>query len=83
MLRLVCGFTQFSFLINFNDGILSPPTPFKRWGHFNFEKLKSFGGSPYGEHSDNGKQRRGGGHNSGQNNCHTIVFFFFKKKRLL
>ena len=53
-----------------------PTPPFKRWEHFNFEKLKSFGGSPYWEHSDNGNQRRGGGHNSGQNNYHTIAFFF-------
>ena len=74
MLRFVCRFPQFPFLINF-DGVLPPPPPptpplFKRWGHFNFEKLKSFRGraflsygrtSAYGEHSDNGNQRRGGG----------------------
>ena len=50
MLRFVCGFTQFSFLINFNDGVLPPPPPFKRWGHFNFEKLKSFGGRAFFHH---------------------------------
>ena len=51
MLRFACEFTQFSFLINFNDGVLPPPPPpFKRWGHFNFEKLKSFGGRGFFHH---------------------------------
>ena len=86
MLRFVCGFPQFSFLINF-DGVLPPPTPFKRWGHFNFEKLKSFReelslsygrASPYGEHSDNGNQRRGGG--IIQVKTIILLHFFFQGK---
>ena len=90
MLRFVCRFTQFSFLFNFNDGVLPPPTPFIRWGHFNFEKLKSFGGRAFFHHMG-GQVHMGntvimvtkgeeGGHNSGQNNYHTIAFFFKKKQ---
>ena len=62
--------------------LLSPPP--KRWGDFNFEKLKSLGrrvfslyrgeDKPIWGDSDNGNER-GGGHNSGQNNYRTITFF--------
>ena len=70
------------FLINFNDGVLPTPPPFKRWGRFILESSNHSGeelflsygrASPYGEHSDNGRQRRGGGYNSGQNNYHVMT----------
>ena len=51
MLGCVCRFTQFSFLINFSYGVFPPPSPFKRWGHFNFEKLKSFVGRAFFHHT--------------------------------
>ena len=90
MLRFVCRFTQFSLLINFNDGVLSPPPPpppppFKRRGHFNFEKLKSFRGRAFFHHIGGQVHigntvimvtKGGEGYNSGQNNYHTIAFFF-------
>ena len=96
MLRFVCGFTQFSFLINFNDGVLPPPPPFKRWGHFNFEKLKSYGGRAFFHHMGGqvhmwntvimvtkGEERRGGGLGRGHNsgqNNYHTIAFFFQEK---
>ena len=81
MLRFVCRFPQFSFLIDFIDGVLPPPPPphpplrdggiliLKSSNHSGEEIFLSYGrASPYGEHSDNGNQRRGVGDNSGQNN---------------
>ena len=62
MLRFVCGFPQFSFLINFNDGVLPlPPHPLrdgsililKSSNHSGEELFLPYGReSPYGEQSD-------------------------------
>ena len=72
MLRFVCRFPQFPFLINF-DGVLPPPPPhpslrdggiliLRSSNHSGEELFLSYGrASTYGEHSDNGNQRRGGG----------------------
>ena len=78
------GFLDFPF----SSTLIMVSSVPKRWGHFNFEKLKSLGksffssywtASPYGGGgSDNGNQSAGGGgggHNSGQNNYHTIASF--------
>ena len=66
-------------LIDSLDGVL----PTKRWGNFNFEKLKSLGGRVFliiwGRSSPFGGlviTVTNGGQNSGQNNCHTMTFTF-------
>ena len=80
------GFLDFPF----SSTLIMVSSVPKRWGHFNFEKLKSLGksffssywtASPYGGGGEGAVIMvtkvlvGGGGYNSGQNNYHTIASF--------